>query len=68
MVSVVLIKAGSTVRSRAMLCKELLKAVLLYRRNIWVITESIMNVLEVFHHCFTQRILVKTARRVMEEG
>ena len=42
--------------------------VLLYRRNIWVITDEMMKVLEVFHHRTSRRITGKTDRRIGDEG
>ena len=42
-------------------------SVLLYRSEIWVITECIMEVLEDFHHCIAKRTVGKTVRRVRLE-
>ena len=44
------------------------QTVLLYRRNIWLITELVMKLLEVFHHIITRRITGKTTRRIGEGG
>ena len=45
-----------------------MQAVLLYRSDIWVITESMMKVLEVFHHRISRRIAGKTAHHVRLDG
>ena len=45
MVLGVLVKTGGTVRSRAIIYKGVVQVVLIYGREIWVITDSIMKVL-----------------------
>ena len=51
-----------------MLYKAIVQTVLMYGRKSWVITESIMKVLEKVHHRVSQRIVGKTERHVGVEG
>ena len=64
----VMVKAGATVRSRAMFYKLLVHAVILYGRNNWVITDLMMKVLEGFHHRAVWRIVGNKNRSVGSEG
>ena len=50
MVLGLLVKTGMTVRSMEMFYKEVVYEVLLYRSEIWVITDFMMKVLELFYH------------------
>ena len=49
MVPGVLYKAGETVRD-SFFYKSVVQAFLMYRRKIWVITDSMLKVMEGFHH------------------
>ena len=60
----VLYNTGVTMRSRSVLYKAMVKTVMLYRSDSWVITESMMKVLEEFHHQILRRLTRKTTRRV----
>ena len=64
MVSGVTVKAGETVCSSAMFYKAVVQSVLLYNSERWVITYTIMKVLEGSHHQFAWRIAGKTEWRV----
>ena len=66
MVSRVLEKTGTSVRDRKMIFKEFLQTVLFYGRESWVITGSMMKVLEAFHHYIVRRLTGKTSRNVRE--
>ena len=46
-----------------MMYKAVVKAVILYGSEIWVVKESIMTVLYGFHHKVARRIMGMTARR-----
>ena len=63
MVAKVLIQTGVHTKARAVLYKAVFQTVLLYGCEIWVFTESMMTVLEGFHHRVDQRLLGLTARR-----
>ena len=63
MVTKVLGKTGAPIKARAMMYKLVVQAVLLYGRKIWVVTDSIRTVLEVFHHRITRRIVGMTERK-----
>ena len=67
MVLGVLVKEGATVRARAMFYKAVVKEFLLYGIDIWVIADSMMKVLEEFHHHIDRRIAGNTAQTVGEE-
>ena len=67
MVLGVMVKLGVTLRSRLMFYKSVVQAVLFYGSEIWLITDSMMKVLEGFQHCIARRITGKTERRVREE-
>ena len=43
--------------------KSVFQVVLLYGRKIWMVTDTIMVVIEVFHHRTTRQIEVMTARK-----
>ena len=43
--------------------KSVVQVVLLYGRKIWMVTDTIMVVIEVFHHRTTRRIEGMTARK-----
>ena len=59
---------GVKVMGREMMYKSVAQTVLLYGSKSWLITEAIMNVLEVFHHRIARSIVGKTTRRIREEG
>ena len=67
-VATVLTKTGETVWEQKMMYKTVVKAVLLYRRDSWVVTEVMLEVLEGFHHRVSWRIAGKSDRQVGEEG
>ena len=50
-------------KRRYMLYKAVVHMVLLYGCDIWVVMDSMMTVLEGFHHRVDQRLLGLTARR-----
>ena len=54
-------------QSRAMFNKAFLQAVLLYRGERWVLTDSTVKVVEGFYHCISCRIAGKTACRIRTE-
>ena len=58
----VLTRTGVTVWGRVMLYKAEVKTILLYWSEIWVVTGSMLKVLEGFHHQVAIRIEGKTAR------
>ena len=58
----------ATVRVWAMMYKAVVWMVLLYGRNSWVVTEVMLNFMEVFHHRVDQRIAGMPYRKVEEEG
>ena len=68
MVSRVLVKVEDTVLSRAMLYKVVVQTVLFYGSDSWVITDSMMKVLEGFQHLISRRIAGETAQHVSEDG
>ena len=68
MLSRVMEKTGATERSREILYKVVVQTVLLYGRQILVIPEATIKVLEVFCHCIASSFTGKTAWRVGEEG
>ena len=41
---------GASAKASTMLYKEVVQVVLLYGREIWVVPDAMMMVLEVFHH------------------
>ena len=51
-------------QARAFFLKAVMQAVLLYRSEIWVITESTMKVLGGFHNRISQRISGKMTHRI----
>ena len=50
MVSGVLVEAGMTLRYTVMFYKAVVQAVLLYRSKRWSITDTMMKLMEGFHH------------------
>ena len=50
MVERVLEKMGTTVRALGAMNKVVAQSVLLYGREIWVVTGNTLNILEGFHH------------------
>ena len=51
-----------------MIYKEVVQTVLQYRSKSWVITDSMMKVLELFHHWISVRLTGKKARRIGKKG
>ena len=51
------------IKARDMMYKAVVLAVLLYGRKIWVVTDAMMTLLEVFHHSIAIRITGTTARK-----
>ena len=56
-------KTGATIKSWEMVYKVLVQVVLLYGSKIWVVTDAMMKVMELFHHRIARRIEVMTARK-----
>ena len=63
MVEHVLGKTGAPIKAHAMMYKELVQAVLLYRSESWVDTDAMMKVLDIFHHRISGRIVGMTEWR-----
>ena len=63
----VLVKEGATVPARAIFYKAVVKEFLLYGIDIWVIADSMMKVLEGFHHHIDSRIAGNTAQTLGED-
>ena len=61
-----LTKMGAMVCSHGMMYKAVSQTVLLYGSESWVVTVSMLKVMEVFHHRAARRIAVMMAWR--EEG
>ena len=61
MVLRVLVKVGAAVQSQEMIYTEVVQTVMLYNNEIWVITDTMMKVLEGFHHIIAKKISSKTA-------
>ena len=55
-------------RSRVMMYNDVVQFVLIYGRKSWVVIDSMMKFLEVFHHRTDQRISWISARRFGEGG
>ena len=68
MVSGFLVKAWATVRARVVFYKAIVQAVLIYGSEIWVVTDSMMKVLEGFHNFISLIIMGKTSQHVRSEG
>ena len=49
-------KTGAMVWAWAMMYKSMVKTVILYRNEIWLVTEAMLKVLEGFHHRVAWRI------------
>ena len=64
----VLDKTGVMVRDREMIYKTVVRTVIFYSRESWVITGAIMKVLEDFHHRIISKIMGKTAHHVGKQG
>ena len=50
------------IKSREMMYKAIVKAVLLYGREIWVVIDTMMTVLEGFYHDISRHIEGMTVR------
>ena len=61
-----LMRMEETVRARVILYKAVVQTLLLYGRNIWLVTVSMLKVLEGFHHRVARRISGKTAQDTVE--
>ena len=68
MVSKVMEKTGVTTRDRKIIYNVLVHTVMLYGSVSWVITETMMKVLEEFHYHIYRRITGNKDRRIGEEG
>ena len=68
MVLRVLEKTGVMVRAKWIMYKAVVQKLLLYGSESRVITDTMIKVLEGFHHQISRRIRSKTAWCVMEEG
>ena len=68
MVSEVLEKTGETLRARETIFKAVVCMVLLYGSKSWLIMDTMMKVLEAFHHRIDRRITGNIAWFVREEG
>ena len=64
LVSRVLEKTGASARVRGMFYKVVVQTVLLYGCETWTVTDSMLKVLEGFHHRIARRISGKTAVKV----
>ena len=63
MVGKVVSKTGAMVQARVMLYKVVVKLVLLYMSDSWVVTGAVIKVLEEFHHQVARRIMGIMAHR-----
>ena len=63
MVENVMGKMGALIKARTMMYKAVVQAVILYGRKIWVATDEMMAVLEVFHNRIAGPISGTTARK-----
>ena len=59
----VLGNTGEPIKSQAMMYNVVVQTVLLYRSEIWVVKDTIMMVMEGFHHRTTGRIAGIMARK-----
>ena len=60
MVEKVVMKMGKTVQVQGVLYNSVFQAVLIFRREIWVVTVSMLKLLEVFLNRAARRIFGKT--------
>ena len=56
-------KAGAPIKARTIVYKAIFQAMLLYGREIWLVTDAMMTMLEVFHHMISGRIADMTASK-----
>ena len=61
--SKVLGQIGALIKAQQIMYEVLVQAVLLYGSKIWLVTDKMMAVLEVFHHMIARQITVITARK-----
>ena len=61
--SKVLGQIGALIKAQQIMYEVLVQAVLLYGSKIWLVTDKMMAVLEVFHYMIARRITVITARK-----
>ena len=54
---------GEVVKSRVIMYKTAIQEELLYWREVWVVTDAMMMVLEYFHHRIARRIVGMKERR-----
>ena len=45
-----MVNAGATVQSRVVMYKSVVQTVLIYRIDNWIVTDSMLKVMEGFHH------------------
>ena len=43
-------KTGALIKACTMMYKEVFQVVILYWRDIWLVADAVMKLLEVFHH------------------
>ena len=63
MVAKVLCKIGAPIKAQVVMYKAVVQVVLLYGSKIWVVMDTMMKVLEGFHHKISRWILGMTVRR-----
>ena len=63
MLAKVLGKMGAPIKSREMMNKEVVQAVSLYVRKIWVVPDAMITVLEGFNHMISRQIAGMTSRK-----
>ena len=68
MVSSVMVKAVAAVQSQEMMYTAVVQTGMLYNSDSWVITDTMMKLLEVLHRIIARKISRKTACLVEEEG
>ena len=68
MVAKVLGKTGVPIKSTVMMYKGVVQALLLYVKEIWLVTDSMMVMLEVFNHKIARRIVGMTSKKKGDSG
>ena len=56
-------KTGAPTKAREMMQKAAVQVVIMYGSEIWVITDTMMTVMEGFHNSIARRITGITAKR-----
>ena len=57
-------EAVATIKGFVMMYKAVVQVVLLYRSKIWVVDDSIITLIQVFHHSIDRCIAEMTARKL----